>query len=129
MAKIEEYIAERYPEYEPRMATYLYTTHLLNEGCKMLSKPFGFITYKFEGDACIIFDIYTNKEYRKTKKAWSLWAEMLEIIQQNTNCHVVIGFSEFGGTNHQDGIGAMIAAGFKKAYDLEDRTVYIRGTQ
>jgi hypothetical protein len=127
---ITDYIQERYPEFINASHTaVIYMDRLISEQYSSLVRGYGFIIYKFVGDACVIKDIYVKQEYRKTKKAWQLWTDMLYLIQATANCHVVIGFSEYTGTNHSDGIGAMLAAGFIKAYDTEDRTVYMRGTQ
>lgn len=130
VAAIIEYLEDRYPIFEDvSLAAYDYACWLKEQGFSILDKPYGFITYKFQGDACIIFDIYTQKEFRKTKKAWQLWTEMLKHIQSNPNCHVVIGFSEHIGTNPADGVGAMLAAGFVQAYDTKEQAIYLRGTQ
>jgi len=130
MAQISEYLAERYPIFDDiDAAAYNYLGYLLCKGYNFLDRPYGFITYKFQGDACIISDIYVNKEFRKTKKAWQLWSDMLKTIQGNDNCHVVIGFSDHIGADPTDGINAMLAADFIKAYDTEERAIYFRGTE
>lgn len=125
-----EYINDRYAEVfeNAEVGAYHYIEWLENNGFSVLNRAYGFITYKFEGDACIIFDIHTAKEFRKTKKAWTLWNEMLGVIQQNPKCNVIIGFSEKLGTNHADGVGAMLAAGFVKAQETKEQDIYMRGT-
>lgn len=131
MKSIVEYVEDRYKSAveSPELAAYEYVIWLKDNGFKMLDRAYGFITYKFEGDACIIHDIYTTREFRKSKYAWALWQQMLETIQAKPECKVVIGFSENIGENHKDGIGAMLAAGFVEAYKTKEQTIYMRGTQ
>lgn len=129
MAQIKHYIEDRYPQYNAELLEPIYIEYLFVNGYKMLRNSYGFLIYKFEGDACIIRDIYTDRQHRKTKKAWTLWLEVLQIIQNNPLCKVIIGFSEKDGIDQQNGVGAMLAAGFVKSQELADRTVYMRGTQ
>lgn len=125
-----EYFKERYPVLGNYQETAdIYREWLLSQNCFILDRPYGFISYKFEGDACIIYDIYTVKQFRNNKGAWKLFKEVLAKIQINPACKVIIGFSEKAGINHLNGIGAMLAAEFIKAYELKDKTVYIRGIQ
>lgn len=123
------YITERYNFDDNDMATFAYKRYLNIEDYTMIEKPYGFIIYKFEGDACIINDIYTTKEYRKTGKAWDLFKEVLELAQSKDTCNVLIGFSEKQGQGLEHGQGAMLAAGFKPVQETEDRIIYIRGKQ
>lgn len=121
------YICERYNFDNNEKATFLYKEYLNKEHFTILSKDYGFIIYKFEGDACIINDLYTTKEYRKTGKAWDLFKELMYIVNQNEKCKVLIGFSEHDGQNHANGQGAMLSAGFKPVQYLKDKIVFMRG--
>lgn len=128
MKGLTDYIAERYTDENMSYAAAMsYLNYLYNEKFTVLEAVYGFITYKFQGDACIINDIYTKKEYRKTKAAWRLFDMLREKTTNNPNCNVLIGFSEFGGKNHQDGKGAMKAAGFIKIGQDNIREIYMRG--
>lgn len=122
------YLNERYTFSDNNLATKLYKQHLERQGSKIIEKPYGFITYKFQGDACIISDIFTTAESRKTGQAWNLFKAVKNEINKHPECAVIIGFSEHGGQNAEPGIGAMIAAGFTPAYELKEKTVYMRGT-
>lgn len=128
MRSLVDYIGERYTDEDMSYATaMMYMSYLQKEKFTVLEKEYGFIVYKFQGDACIINDIYTKKEYRKTKAAWKLFNNLREITMKNPNCNVLIGFSELEGKNQQDGKGAMKAAGFIKVGQEQHREVYMRG--
>jgi hypothetical protein len=122
------YIKERYPQFEDSNKTaFEYLTYLKKNNFQFLNEKEGFIVYKFEGDACIINDIYICNEYRKTKSAWKLFNNLRNLTLTNKNCKVLIGFSEHNGNNHQSGIGAMTAAGFVKTGQDDIKDIYIRG--
>ena len=121
------YMVERYTFKDTDKASFIYKEFLNKQAFNTLENEYGFITYKFEGDACIINDIYVNKEYRKSGKAWNLFEELLKIVQQ-TSCNVLIGFCEYEGKNHIDGQGAMLAAGFRPIQYLNDKIVFFRDT-
>lgn len=121
------YIQEHYNFQNSTLAEKLYREHLDRENCTILEKPYGFIIYKFEGDACIIKDIFTTLDVRKTGKAWNLFKAVKNEINKHSVCRVMIGFSDKVGLNREQGIGAMLAAGFVPAYELEEKTVYLRG--
>lgn len=123
------YIQEHYNFQNNELAEKLYREHLNKENCTILEKPYGFITYKFEGDACIIKDIFTTLEARKTGKAWNLFKAVKNEINKHSECRVIIGFSENGSLNREHGIGAMLAAGFVPAFELKEKTVFLRGIQ
>lgn len=123
------YLIERYNFTDNNLASSLYADYLKKEGFISIENEYGFIIYKFQGDACIINDIFINKEYRKLGKSWNLFNSLLTIIKNNENCKILIGFSEFGGKNHVEGIKAMEAAGFINTQYLKDKIVFMRGTQ
>lgn len=123
-----DYIKEHYNYPNVVGAAAVYTKNLLAQNAKVIQRDYGFIVYRFEGDACIVTDVYTTKEARKTGKGIELVSELTKIVQANENCHVVIGFSEKDTFNTHDGIGFMKAVGFKPYLELQDKTVYIRGT-
>lgn len=128
MNHLVNYIRERYiDDKQTEEMTFAYKTFLHDESFEFLQTEVGFITYKFQGDACIINDIYTAPEYRKTKGAWKLFNELRQITLANPNCNVMIGFSEFIGHGHEHGKGAMKAAGFVKAGEDDVKEIYFRG--
>lgn len=122
------YIKERYiVEANNSEIAFAYLTYLNKEGFQVIEDEVGFIVYKFQGDACIVNDIYTRTEHRKTKGAWKLFNKLRAITTANSNCNVLIGFSEFYGQGHEDGKGAMKAAGFVKTGEDTMKEIYIRG--
>lgn len=121
------YIEEHYRFQDTTLAEKLYREYLTREQFTIIERPYGFIVYKFQGDACIIQDIYTTDLARKQGKAWDLFKLVKNEINKHNRCNVIIGFSEHGGVDNQHGIGAMLAAGFIPAYELKERTVYVRG--
>ena len=128
MKALTEYIKERYFDNEHTDdIVCAYLDHLFENNFKLLETNDGFITYKFQGDACIINDIYTAKEHRKTKGAWRLFNELRAITLANPACKVMIGFSEYVGQGHEHGKGAMKAAGFVKSGQDNTMEVYVRG--
>lgn len=128
MIFLKQYIKERYlddPKGDDIAVAYL--DYLFKEEFKILETKEGFITFKFQGDACIINDIYTAPEYRKTKGAWRLFNELRSNTLKNPNCKVMIGFSEYLGQGHEHGKGAMKAAGFIKIGQDSVKEIYLRG--
>lgn len=126
-----EYIKERYgnllsTEGQLSDAAFLYKKHLVDKKASMISETYGFLFYTLEGDACIVWDIYVALEHRKTKAAWKLFSKLLEQLEKS-NKRVIIGFSEKIGQNHADGVGSMLAAGFKPAFETNAEIVFIRG--
>lgn len=128
MNSMTSYIKERYIDDERSThIAFEYMTYLNKKEFKILELTEGFIIYKFQGDACIINDIYVKKQYRKTRAAWKIFNELRKITMENDKCNVLIGFSEFYGKNHEDGKGAMKSAGFVKISEDKDKEIYMRG--
>lgn len=128
MKHIYNYIKERYINSEhTELLAFEYMKYLNHENFKSIDLDIGFINYKFQGDACIINDIYTAPEFRKTKGAWKLFNELRKLTLANPACKVLIGFSEFEGQGHEHGQGAMKAAGFIKMGQDNIKEIYLRG--
>lgn len=98
----------------------------LADGRTLLVKPYGFIIYKLDGDALVLYDMYVNQGYRGKKMAWALFAECQKIAKDAQKA-VIITFSEHCGQNHELGLGAIKAAGFKLAYTTKIDQVFIQG--
>lgn len=129
MNPLYSYINERYGNLgKATEMTFAYSKFLTQEKFNVIESEIGFIIYKFEGDACIVNDIYTKKDHRKTKGAWKLFQQLKDIVQSNPSCAVMVGFSEFDGQGQEHGKGAMKAAGFVKVGQDETREIYMRGT-
>jgi hypothetical protein len=128
-----DYIKERYGNvlnYDEDLLNAVlakYTLDLQERQAKAYTSPYGFFLYSLQGDAMIVWDLYTTPAARKKKKAWELFNKILE-INKNAGKRVIIGFSDKIGQNHADGIGAMLAAGFTKAQETSDSFIFIRGT-
>lgn len=129
MTSLFAYVNERYGNIGPASElSFMYAKYLNDEKFTVLEMDVGFIIYKFQGDACIVNDIYTKKEHRKSKGAWKLFNQLRVIVRANPKCNVIIGFSEFEGQGHEHGKGAMKAAGFIKVAEDNTREIYMRGT-
>ena len=128
MNSMTSYIKERY--IDDKRSTHIafeYMTYLNKEKFKILEVDEGFLVYKFQGDACIISDVYVKKQYRKTKASWKIFNELRKITINNKKCNILIGFSEFYGKNHEDGKGAMKSVGFVKVSEDNEKEIYMRG--
>lgn len=128
---LQAYIQERYGNEIKDLAhleevAIAYADYLARESFQVLNIPGGFITFKLQGDACIVNDVYTTKDARKKGVGWKLFYNILK-LSKKAGKNVIIGFSEHLGRNHEDGLGFMKAAGFKKAFDTEISQVFIRG--
>lgn len=125
---LEAYIDERYGNLgDPKKLRELYEAYLEKSRIETHSYPFGFYTAKPQGDAYIVFDLYTSPRYRKQAYAWKLF-DQIRSEAQRLHKNVIIGFSEHLGRNHKDGTGAMEAAGFLKAYSSDIGEIFMRGT-
>ena len=133
MNQILDFIKERYNFESPEIITNNYINWLKEHNFNLYTTDYGFLTYKFQGDACIINDIFVNKENRSTKKTWELFNWIRTEAQNNKNCNVLIGFIELlhSDSKHDLRIQAMKSAGFKEFIkDTElSRLIYIRGVQ
>lgn len=95
-------------------------------GIKTINTMHGFLTYKIEGDAIVITDIYVKPQYRDHKAAWFLHDLAMERANK-AGCRVAIGFSEKAGKKHELGKQALHTAGFKKYLETSTSDVYIKG--
>ena len=118
----KEYLNERYvPNLDLNWDQYLKETKL-----SCLETEHGFVTYQFDGDDLIIYDMYIKPESRSSKNAWFLHNELVKEAKLQ-NKRVAITFSDFIGKNHILGLRAIKAAGFKPAFKTNDQFVFIKG--
>lgn len=92
----------------------------------LLKTEEGFISYEMQGDAVIIYDIFIRPEYRQQLAAQELGAKVLAEARMHGK-RVAIGFSEFGGKNHEFGMRAMKRAGFQPAHQTSSNIVFFKG--
>jgi len=118
---IKEYINERYGDYDIDWNFYLKKYELI---CNITG--YGFVTYKLQGDAVIIYDMYVKPEYRKHTYAWLLHDHVMQKGLEN-NKRVMLTFSDFVGKSHMAGIKAMKVAGFSPAFKTNEEFVFIKG--
>lgn len=119
---VNAYIKERYgPE-----ATIDWNDYLKDSNFDFHTTDFGFVTYRLQGDAVIMGDIYIKPEHRNQKNAWMLHDDVMNKAKKH-NKRVAIGFSDFIGQNHILGLQAMKAAGFVPAYKTNDQFVFLKG--
>lgn len=123
---LKEYISERYPAYSHLADEYAKSCQ--KSGVRMARYPHGFFTWKAQGDALLILDLFTNKDYRAKGYAWALFHD-IKTLAKALNLNVIIGFSEHTGPNQHLGQEAMKAAGFTMAYDTLEQSIWLRGVQ
>lgn len=119
---LSAYLQERYPEVDLTQ----WVQGLNDMGMRIYKASYGFFTYKAVGDSLIIGDIYVKIKDRASGRGRELFEQILKTARE-ANCSLLIGFSEHGGTNQQVGRAAMKLAGFKRALELTDYTVFFRG--
>lgn len=118
----QDYIKERYDA----DIVIDWEAYLDSEDLTQISTPKGFITFKFEGDAALIYDMYVKPEYRKHTTSWFLHDLVVERAEQ-LGKRVMITFSDFMGKNHMLGLKAIKIAGFTPAFKTNDQFVFIKG--
>lgn len=124
---LKAYISERYPDYSAHLDAY--QNYLVGNSIKAISiADVGFITYKIQGDAAVIYDIYVVPEARGHHASFML-ANTVKEKARKAGAVCLIGFSE---NPHnplaRSGQAAMKAYGFiPVGYDQEDDTlIYLR---
>jgi GNAT superfamily N-acetyltransferase len=95
-------------------------------GALILKTSFGFVTYKLEGDALIIFDMYVKPEHRTQRKARLLHDVLIELAQKNSK-RVAITFVDFVGQNNLPGIEAIASVGFIPTQSFDNSQMFIKG--
>lgn len=126
-----DYINERYTDEDLAPYSILEVAENFEEiyaqdGFQILKTLFGFVTYKFIGDAVIIDDLYVKPEWRSKKNAWKLHDVLLRQAQREGK-RVMITKSEKAPKNRHLGLAAIKAAKFVKAYDLNEGELFIKG--
>lgn len=117
-----DYIKERYGEgLDINWKEYLEKYQLAE-----YATPQGFITYKPQGDAMLIYDMYVKPAFRKHTHAWVLHNHVRN-LGEDFGKRVMITFSDFKGKNHIAGIKAMKVAGFVPAFKTNEEFVFIKG--
>lgn len=125
-SNLKSYISERYGNLEIKDWDLKYNSFLNDHEIETFEFPYGFFTAKQEGDALIVYDLYTIPKYRAFGYAWALFYDIKKLAQiLKVNC--IIGFSEHAGTKQELGRGAMTAAGFLEAFETAVAKIYFRG--
>lgn len=122
---LKDYIKERYGIESPEFSEF-YTAECQKDGTIAYTYPYGFFTAQLWGDALVVHDIYTAPEWRSKGYCWALFNDIKRLARENGKI-VIIGFSEKVGLKQELGQKAMEAATFKKAYETDIATVYMRG--
>lgn len=117
---IKDYIKERYGE----NLEIDWNGYLNNHQLDVYTTKDGFVTFKLEGDAAIIYDMYVKPYARSHTHAWDLHDH---VLNKASGKRVMITFSEFKGKNHLAGIKAMKVAGFVPAFKTDEEFVFIKG--
>jgi len=120
---IKAYIKERY---DGKFQEKDYIKGVWNNGLKINFYSHGFITYKTWGDALLLVDMFIEHHYRSSGYAWKLF-DIIKDLARKAGATVIITFSDKIGSNRENGLGAIEAAGFIPLHDLTSTLVYIRG--
>lgn len=91
-----------------------------------LSDNHGFVTYKLQGDAAIIADMWVETKARGHTHSWKLHDQVINAAKERGK-RVAITFSDFKGINHMAGIAAMKRAGFVPAFKTAKEFVFMKG--
>lgn len=121
---VNAYIAERYDD----NLEIDWNDYLKEYGLTCYMTSYGFVTYKLQGDAAIIYDIYVKPEYREKGHpgAWKLH-NYVKKLAELAKKRVMIGFSQYLGQNHMAGLKAMKVAGFSPAFKTDEEFVFVKG--
>lgn len=132
MSLVEGYIWERYGTMygDPRLAARCYINGLkLNDRkIEWIENNKGFWTYELYGDALVIYDVYVAREERRQKFITKFFNSSMKELAKKNGKNVIITMSEKDGINREPGLNLMASVGFIKMSDLEDREMFIRGT-
>lgn len=119
---LQDYLDERYEE----GAKIDFASYLNEHDLTLYKTEEGFITYKLQGDAALIYDLYCSPNARGHTLAWKLHDIVLEAAKKHDK-KVMIGFSEATGKNHIAGLKAMKVAGFQPALKTNKQFIFIKG--
>lgn len=120
---IKDYLTYRYPG----VSEADYKEGLLRQGFRIWKQdPIGFFTYRPQGDSLVLGDMFVAV---KRQGYGSLLLEAVKTLAQGLGKSCIITFSEDAGENHEDGLKAAKARGFKHHLSLNDSVTMIRGTE
>ena len=121
-----DYAKERYALEDEKAKAYL--SAAFASGAKAILKPWGFLIYLVRGDALLILDAYVKPKSRGQKRHLELFNEALALAQSR-QLSTLLTFSMKQGLKQRLGQAAIAEAGFQPLSELEDRLVFIRGTE
>lgn len=81
------------------------------EGRKTIQTNFGFVSYKVDGTACLICDMYVVPEYRKEKIGTELANQVVKEAL-SVGCEFLIAEVYLAAFNATESIKAILAYGF-----------------
>jgi len=119
---IEAYLQERYGD----NLEIDWNEYLIRYGLICYMTKHGFVTYKLQGDAAMIYDMYVSPEARGHTHAWHLHDRVYEAAKE-TGKRVMLAFSDYKGINHMAGIKAMKVSGFTPAYKTNEQFIFVKG--
>lgn len=82
------------------------------ESVHTLETAYGFLTYKFNGEECTIYDIFVTKEHRRSGVAWKMADEVSELALSK-GCKFLGGFIHLNLPGAQESLKAHLAYGFR----------------
>lgn len=81
-------------------------------GRETIERDYGFISFSFEGETCLIWDYYVVPTERRSRRAWSL-ADEVCVIAKERGALRLIGFVWPDTVGASISIQAMLAYGFE----------------
>lgn len=124
---LESYIGERYPGLgDPKELAKAYAMKAELKGVKFVNTDGGMVSYRFEGDAIVLMDMYVKPSKRHQGHAWSLFNELIKAAKA-ADKRVIITSSEVAGKNQELGLGAIKAAGFELLFSTPYAAYFLRG--
>lgn len=82
------------------------------EGVSVLERPEGFATFKMNGEAVYLFDIFVAKESRRTRVGSEMANEICAIAKAQ-GCKKIFGSCDVRTNGSTESMKAMLAYGFR----------------
>jgi len=95
-------------------------------GRNLVSFDAGFMTYELKGDACIIYDVYVEPQFRNKGIVKSISCLIADTARNNGK-RVLIGLSGKEGQNRQPGLNVIRRCGGLKFLDTNKLEGFIKG--
>src|SRR5690242_8330462 len=109
-----EFVAQNFEAIQKQIGAHLFKTET------------GFVTYRLQGDAILVLDMYVKPEARQKGEAWKLHNALLK-LGKLYNKQVMITFSDHSEKNRNLGLNTIKAFAFEPAHNLKTAQMFIKG--